>query len=164
MWSIKQLEEIRDDCLADIIAVFPDMEGQLTKQRIEINHRTINTLARFSMNYIEISVYLLSSSTTKIFLQTLIMKGVIKGQLRLQEYDLAFEQIVAILQKNNPDKYDFEEYKDFTKHNVWKCRIKFQGISTLFVARNVEKFFGLKKFARRLFHHKSIFVQNAKSV
>lgn len=118
MWSIRQLEEIRDDCLSDIIDMFPYMEGKLYKQRIEINHKTVRTLARYAGSYIEISAYLLSGSTTKVFFRTLIMKGIIKGQMRLSERDPKFERIICLLQEKHSDKYDFDEYRDYTKHHI----------------------------------------------
>lgn len=118
MWSIEQLEEIRDDCLADLVNVFPNMEDKLFVPRIEINHKRVSTLALYSAKTIQISAYLLSATTTRIFFQTLIMKGLVKGQLRLRDSDLAYEQTISILQEKYSGKYDFEEYKDYKKHHV----------------------------------------------
>lgn len=39
MWSIEQLEEIRDHCLSDLAEIFPDRADKWSKPRIEINHK-----------------------------------------------------------------------------------------------------------------------------
>ena len=81
MWSIEKLEDIRDDCMKDILDLYPEICEKLVKSRIEINHKTLSTMARFTQSYIEISVFLLAESTQSIFFQTLIMKGLIRSQI-----------------------------------------------------------------------------------
>lgn len=51
MWSIEQLEDIRDNCITDIIETYPELRGKLVKPRIEINHITSSTMARYSRDY-----------------------------------------------------------------------------------------------------------------
>ena len=81
MWSIEKLEDIRDDCMKDILDLYPEICEKLVKSRIEINHKTSSTMAKFTRSYIEISVFLLAESTQSIFFQTLIMKGLIRSQI-----------------------------------------------------------------------------------
>lgn len=118
MWSLEQLEDICEDCITDIITVYPELDEKIIKSRIEINHKTSSTLARYSLSRIEISAYLLAGSTQKIFFQTLIMKGLIRAQVMKLNPNLIEEEIVWSLDERFPGKYDFEEYKDFKKQNI----------------------------------------------
>lgn len=81
MWSVEKIEDIRDDCMKDILDLYPEIREKLVKSRIEINHKTSSTMARFTRSYIEISAFLLAESTQSIFFQTLIMKGLIRSQI-----------------------------------------------------------------------------------
>lgn len=118
MWTIDNLEDIRDDCMKDIFEIFPELREKLSKPRIEINHKTSSTMAKYSKNDIEISAYLLAGSTPRILLQTLIMKGIIRGQICKMLPDLYYEEIMYALKDRFPQKYDFEEYKDLQKYKV----------------------------------------------
>ena len=66
MWSIEKLEEIRDACMKDIVEIYPELYEKMARPRIEINHKTSTTLARYACRYIEISAYLLSGSTQEM--------------------------------------------------------------------------------------------------
>lgn len=81
MWSVEKIGDIRDDCMKDILDLYPEIREKLVKSRIEINHKTSSTMARFTRSYIEISAFLLAESTQSIFFQTLIMKGLIRSQI-----------------------------------------------------------------------------------
>ena len=118
MWSIDDLEDIRDDCMKDILEIYPELSGKLCKPRIEINHKTLSTMARYACNYIEISTYLLAGSTQSIFLQTLIMKGIIRGQVCRMVQNPYQEKIMKTLKDRFPEKYDFEEYKNLQKYHI----------------------------------------------
>lgn len=118
MWSIEKLEEIRDACMTDILEIYPELSEKLVKPRIEINHKTSSTMARYSRCYIEISAYLLTGSTQEIFFQTLIMKGLIRGQVCKLNTDRCEEEIVWSVNDRFPGKYDFEEYKNLQKQNI----------------------------------------------
>ena len=58
MWSVEKIEDIRDDCMKDILDLYPEICEKLVKSRIEINHKTSSTMARFTRSYIEISAFL----------------------------------------------------------------------------------------------------------
>ena len=116
MWSIEKLEEIRDACMKDIVEIYPKLYEKMARPRIEINHKTSTTLAR----YIEISAYLFSGSTHEIFFRTLVMKGLIRGQICKLIPDLYEEEIVWVLNDRFPGKFDFKEYKIFNKNDDLK--------------------------------------------
>lgn len=118
MWSIEKLEDIRDDCMKDILEIYPELCEKLVKPRIEINHKTTSTMARYSRSYIEVSAYLLAGSTQEIFFQTLIIKGILRGQICKLNPNLYEEEIVLSLNDRFTGKYDFEEYKNLQKQNI----------------------------------------------
>ena len=105
MWYIEKLEDIRDDCMKDILDIYPELREKLVKSRIEINHKTSSTMARYARSYIEISAFLLAGSTQSIFFQTLIMKGLIRGQICKLSPDLCEEEIVWSINDRFPEDY-----------------------------------------------------------
>ena len=118
MWSIEKLESIRDNCMEDMLEMYPELSEQLIKPRIEICHKTSTTMARYARSYIEVSAYLLAGSTREIFFQTLIMMGLIRGQICKLIPDLYEEEIVWVLNDRFPGKFDFKEYKNLQKQNI----------------------------------------------
>lgn len=118
MWSVEKIEDIRDDCMKDILDLYPEIREKLVKSRIEINHKTSSTMARFTRSYIEISAFLLAESTQSIFFQTLIMKGLIRSQICKFSPNLCEEEVLWSINDRFPEKYDFKKYKNLQKQNI----------------------------------------------
>ena len=108
MWSIEALEDIREECMKDAVKLYPEIADQLKKQRIEVNHKRVRTMARYSSDQIQISAYLLSDKTPKKFFQTIIMRAIIRTQIKLLIPDSLEEMIEFNFISNFDDKYDFD--------------------------------------------------------
>lgn len=121
MWSIESIENIRDDCLRDIVERYPELANKIVKPRIEINHRTTSTVARYSISRIEFSAYVFAGTTEEIFFRTSIMKGIILSQVCVLNPNLTRESSMQEIDEMFPGKYDFEE---FLKHRCFNTDIK----------------------------------------
>ena len=107
MWSIEALEEIREECMEDAFELYPELEDKLKKPWIDINHKTVRTIAQYYPDQVRISAYLLSDETPRKLLQNIIMRGIIRGQIQ-HKISLPAEVIEINFVHNFPDKYDFE--------------------------------------------------------
>ena len=117
MWSIESIETIRDECLKDIEAKYPEIADKIVKPRIEINHRTTSTVARYRTNEIEFSAYLLAGTTEELFFRTAIMKGILLLQVCVLKPYLTRELSMQEIDEMYPGKYDFAEFLDHRSHN-----------------------------------------------
>ena len=148
MWSIEKLEEIRDACMKDIVEIYPKLYEKMARPRIEINHKTSTTLARYASRYIEISAYLFSGSTQEIFFRTLVMKGLIRGQICKLNPDLCEEEIISALNDNFPGKYDFKEYNNLPKQNIELPKKQVQSYKYVVRCPNCGELFKFKRICK----------------
>lgn len=112
MWTLEQLDVIRDECIEDVLQVFPYMNGRIVKPYIEMNHKTTSTLARYSKGSIQFSAFLFAKSTKDTFFRTAIMKGLILGQVSKNMPEISTEMAMALIESSFPDKYDFDGFKE----------------------------------------------------
>lgn len=160
MWSIEKLESIRDNCMEDMLEMYPELSEQLIKPRIEICHKTSTTMARYARSYIEVSAYLLAGSTLEIFFQTLIMMGLIRGQICKLIPDLYEEEIVWVLNDRFPGNLILKNTRIYRSRILNFQRNKSKYINMLFVAQTVERCSDLNGFARQYLTQKIMFVQS----